>query len=105
MSSNSVYKRFLFRIKFKMKSKSISKKRKLMDSDSQISSDFEESKEEKVEISNKIDIVVDEAKKSKLNESNAQVIGVLRNSNTQIGKCELLDCSVVFNVIRSLYVT
>ena len=76
----------------------------MSNSDSPKSPNLQESKEKKADISKEIDTVADDAKKSKLNESNTQVISVLRNSNKQIGKCELFDRSVVFDVIRSLYV-
>ena len=75
---------------------------KMLDLDSQKASIFEESKEKKGDKSKEIDTIVDDAKKLKLNESYAQVIGVPQNSNTHIGKCELFDCSVVFDPISSL---
>ena len=74
-----------------------------MDSDSQISSDFEESKEKRAKISKEIDVIVDDVKMLKLNESNAQVIRLLQNSNTHSGKCKIFYYSVILDAVSSLY--
>ena len=74
----------------------------MQNSDSQKPSNLEESKEKEVEINKQTEINVDDTKKSKLNESNAQVIRVLQNSNAQTGKYELFGRSIVFDAIRTL---
>ena len=76
-----------------------------MNSDPHNSSNLEESKENKADISREIEIPADDVKKSKLNESDDQVIRVLQNSNADTGKYKLLDHSVIFEAIRSLYAT
>ena len=67
-------------------------------------SNLEESKEEKTDISKETEITVDDAKNLNLPESNAQDVRVLQNSKAHTGKYELLDGSIVFNTIISLYV-
>ena len=76
----------------------------MLNPDSQKPSNIEESKENRADISQETETTVDEAKKSEINESNAQVIRVSQNSNLKTGKYRLLDLSVVFDAIRSLYV-
>ena len=77
----------------------------MLNSNSQKLSNLEESKEAKKEISNKTEVTVDDAKKSKLTESNADVIRVSQNSNSHTGNCELFCGSIVFHAIISLYAT
>ena len=54
--------------------------------DSQNQVDLEESKENKVDISKETETSVNDLKKSELNESNANVIRLLQNSNVNTGK-------------------
>ena len=61
----------------------------MLNLNSQKSSNLEESKEIKADISNETEIIVDDVEKPKLNESNAQLIRGPQNSTTHIGKYEL----------------
>ena len=76
----------------------------MLNSDSQKPSNLEESEEKKMNISEEAEIIADNAKMSEIKESNAHVIRVLQNSSVHSGKYELLDRSIVFDTIRSLYV-
>ena len=74
-----------------------------MNSDSQKPYNLEESKEKKSDIGEETETIVDEVKNS--NESDSNVIGVSQNSNTYTSKYGLLNSSVLFDTIITLYVT
>ena len=77
----------------------------MLNSDSQKSSNLEESKENKADVSKETEILVDDMKKPSLPESNSDAIKVSQNSNAQTGKDELLDHSIIFHAITPLHIS
>ena len=71
----------------------------MLNSKSRKPSKSKKSKKKKVDTSKETEIIADNAKKSKIKESNAQVIKALQNSNAHTGKYKLLDRSIVFGAI------
>ena len=59
---------------------------KMLNLNSQKPSNLEEFKEKKIDVNKETDIIFDDVKKSKLNESNANVMRILQNLNTHTGK-------------------